>query len=245
MEPGLSSRPVCTKSPESEIINRASDCPFGVDEQIYSQACTGVYEFYNFGILFDVFSIRYDLKRHNPCSSSHMFLRNRLNDFRFFTKTLSVFLTLSGVAACSSDNVASSNQTAPPSLAKHEIYRGPLYLSYRAIQESSYREKCDQSLNEIQSTLISALDLKTADILNYSYSQPHSSVELMPFGKSYLLNKEKLSAKKGWQEEAYSWRLAYDYYQKHSQENDSHFWTTLNAYVRSLITDDRKRQGFR
>jgi hypothetical protein len=55
------------------------------------------------------------------------------------------------------------------------------------------------------------------------------------------LNKEKFAARSGWQEDPYSWQIAYDFYLKHLSENDSHFWTTLNAYVRSLITDDRNR----
>ena len=170
-----------------------------------------------------------------------MLLSKACNDFRFITKTLLVIFALSGVAACSSSNNTSSQQAAPPPLAKHETYQGPLYQSYRDIQDSQNREKCDQKLSNIQSTLITALDLKTNDLLNLAYSQTNNPLELAPFGRSYLVNKQKIAPKKGWQENPYGWGIAYDYYLKHKDDSNPHFWTVLNAYVRSIITDDRKR----
>jgi len=170
-----------------------------------------------------------------------MLLWKARNDFRFITKTLLVIFALSGVSACSSSNTTSSQQATPPPLAKHETYQGPLYQSYRDIQDSSNREKCDQQQSEIQSTLIAALDSKTNDLLNLAYSQNTNTIELSPFDRSYLINKPKITPKKGWQENPYGWGIAYDYYLKHQNDSNPHFWSVLNAYVRSIITDDRKR----
>ena len=147
-----------------------------------------------------------------------------------------------GTSGCSTNNKESpfdQRGTAPEE--KHDVVKGPLYQAYRSVQESLFRENCDQKLSGIQSALINTLDLKSNEILNESLAKKDHPESYIPFAKSYLINNPKIQPKKGWQDEPYSWNLAYDFYKKNVASNTPQFWSTLDAYVRSLVTDDRKR----
>lgn len=165
----------------------------------------------------------------------------RINDFRFIVS----FLVAMSVSACSSNKDDPFEQKGIAPEGKHEIYKGPLYQAYRSINDSSYRTQCDKKLSNIRSTLIEALDLKSAEIKKASIAQKNHPANLLPFAKSYLVNTPKKSAKKGWLDETYSWDLIYNYYQKNQSNNTMDFWFTMDTYVRSLITEDRKRVVYR
>jgi hypothetical protein len=166
-----------------------------------------------------------------------MFIWKALNDFRLVTM---LFIVM-GASACSSNNESSYDQRGVAPEGKHEIYQGPLYHAYRSVQESLHKEKCDTKLDEIKSTLITALDLKSDALLKASLKQKKYPENYIPFAKSYLVNNPKKTPREGWQLEPYSWGLIYEFYRKNLDKNKTNFWPTVNAYVRSLITDDRKR----
>ena len=167
-----------------------------------------------------------------------MFYKKALNDFRF---VMLAFVIMTSAAACSSNKDSPFDQRGIAPEGKHDVVKGPLSLAYRSVQDSLYRENCDQKLSDIQSTLIAALDLKSAEILEESIAKKDHPDSYIPFSKSYLINNPKKPARKGWQDEPYSWSLANDFYNKHVNDSTPQFWSTLDAYVRSLITDDRKR----
>ncbi len=150
-------------------------------------------------------------------------------------------MIVAGASACSSNKDSHFDQRGIAPEGKHEVYQGPLYQAYRSVQESKDREKCDQQNREMQSILITALDLKSGEILKNSLVQKNHPEEYVPFNKSYLVNTPKKPATKGWKDESYSWNLVYDYYVKNVDKANPQFWTTIDTYVRSLITDDRKR----
>lgn len=168
-----------------------------------------------------------------------MFYKRVINEIRFVL----MIMIISAVSACSSDKkdppFESSRETAPEN--KHEVYKGPLYQAYRSIQESKYREACDQKLSGMQSELITALDLKSTDLLKQALKQNNHPENYIPFSKGYLVDNPKKLARKGWQNQSYSWGSAYRYYQNAANRSKPWFWQTLDTYVRSLITDDRKR----
>lgn len=166
-----------------------------------------------------------------------MFNWKPLNEFRL----LAIILIVIGGSACSSNNDSSFDPRGTAPEDKHQVYQGPLYQAYRSVQESLHREKCDQKLDDIKSTLITALDLKSDELIKASLIQKNHPSTYIPFARSYLVNNPKREARKGWQTEPYSWSTIYDYYRRNLDKNKPNFWTTVNAYVRSLITDDRKR----
>jgi hypothetical protein len=177
-----------------------------------------------------------EMIRHALCSLGRMLSKKTLNGFR-----LLVIILIMGASACSSKDDSNYNQRGTSPEGKHDVYNGPLSVAFRSVQESLYLEACDKKQSNIQKKLITALDLKSKEILKTALDQKNHSEDFIPFSKSFLVNTPKKPSRKGWQDEPYSWNLIYEYYTKNLNKNKPWFWTTVDAYVRSLITDDRKR----
>jgi len=191
--------------------------------------------------------------------ASGMFRRNTPV---FSTSFVSFSVLALALGACAPQG-GSNKASDAGSLDRHELVKGPLDAVNQKIQNSFYKDACDDKNADIKKEIIQALETRaekakatTVDTAAAptttaeasptpsasSSPQKQTTAIKVPFQDGYLLKIDPLSPKsQDWRTTHYGWERIYQTFQKHKDHGNRAFWSWLNAVTRSILTDDSNR----
>lgn len=112
-----------------------------------------------------------------------------------------------------------------------------------SLDESEYRERCDDTFGPIRREISRVLDQRMDEILEVMATPvPDSKIEGIPAGP-VLINKltEKPASVDKWETSVESWKVIEQIYNEIRNTPTDRRWVGLNSYVRSILLDDRSR----
>lgn len=163
-------------------------------------------------------------------------------------KKISAFFGLAILLSIASSCGGGGSKPAPKRDADgHELYQGDLLEGFALVQKGDMASSCDRTDAGIQKEMTDALAKHEAELVTQSENRPmatqsedHPNVK--KFKTMVFLDippTEK--ARPGYQTSSYSWRSAYEEFQKFKSDPKSGGWSWLNERMRAILFDDMNR----
>jgi len=178
-----------------------------------------------------------------------------------FSTSFIAFSTLALALGACAPQGGSNKASDASSFDRHELVKGPLDAVNQKIQNSFYKDACDDKNADIKKEIIQALEAhaekvksaaaattpitpSTDTVANTTTTTTKKQITAVkvPFQDGYLLKIDPMAPKsQDWRSTHYGWERIHQNFQKYKDQDSRAFWSWLNATTRSLLTDDSNR----
>lgn len=156
--------------------------------------------------------------------------------FSQYSPALLLLLTLAGCAK--EDAVRTADASAGQS---HRVLEGSITANVQAVQDSRWKEPCDEKFRDQQLEIAAALDARAEAVSQFQSagSVPSSYYRVVPLGPTFVREKvDPPAGKPGWQEDKLGWADLIATYERIKDTPMSKDWVNLTAAVRGYLLDD-------
>lgn len=156
--------------------------------------------------------------------------------FPKYSPALLVLLALAGCAK--EDETRRSDANAGVS---HRVLEGSITANVQAVQDSRWKEPCDEKFRDKQLEIAAALDARAGEVSKFQSagSAPSSYYRVVPAGPTFVREKiDPPAGKPGWSEDRLGWADLIASYERIKDTPMGKDWVNLTAAVRGYVLDD-------